>query len=131
SSSLMASPPVYPAPPIMPAFLVFMPLFFVGFVNLVPDHGLVAENLAETSHIFPAPSAVHFTVLAEFAAHQVVGRLDAGYLETVRHEVDKHLAGYVFLAVLQVRFDVAHHRVEYLAFVHPVAVEGSQLVFPG
>ena len=51
--------------------------FFVRFVHLVPDHGLVAEDLRESFHIFTTPAQVHFSVLSKARRHQVEGRFDA------------------------------------------------------
>src|SRR5690348_11257315 len=93
--------------------------FSVIVINLVPDHCLVTEYLAETSYIFAAPAAVHFAVFTKLAAHQIVGRFYAGYLETVRHQRNKYLASYVLLGAFEVGFDIAHHRIEDLTFVQP------------
>jgi hypothetical protein len=46
-------------------------LVFIFLLDGIPDDGLVAENLAKSSHILACETSIHFAIFAEFAVHQV------------------------------------------------------------
>ena len=48
-------------------------LFLVVFgLNSSPDDILISENFTETSNILACETAVHLSILAKFAVHQVI-----------------------------------------------------------
>src|SRR5690606_3648968 len=123
----ISSPPVYPAPPIMPAlifFPCFMPLCFVfnRILHHVIDERLITEDLAESSHVFSGPTSIHLSIFSKFAAHEIVTRYHTCYNESVRMKFYEYIAGHISLRRFEVSFNIAHHRIENLSFVQPVAI---------
>src|SRR6185312_5299443 len=94
------------------------------------DGRLVAEYSCKALHIVAGETLVHFSVAAEFAAHQVMRAIDTRDGIAVRLQGDKDLAGNGRLCILQEPFDVAHGRVEHLSFMERVAVPAAELVLP-
>src|SRR5688500_11432204 len=92
-------------------------LAIVLFFNSVPDTGLVAENLTETSYIFTAPAAVHFAILAKLAAHQVELRFNTNHLEAIGQQLYKHITRNLLLRAFEEGLDIAHDGVHDLSFV--------------
>lgn len=93
-------------------------------------HGLVAEDAAESANIFTGESCIHFTVFAKLAVHKIKFAFDADDLEAIRLQLHKYIASYITLTAFEEGFNVAHYRIQNLAFMQPVAIELSQLVFP-
>ena len=103
---------------------------FHSFVDLVPNFVLVAENLTETFDVIAGPVAHRFAVSTERIAHQVVLALNADHHETVRMQIDVHVAAHRALAALEHGLHVSHHRIVVLPLVQVIAVESGDLVFP-
>src|SRR5690606_31638999 len=91
---------------------------------------LVTKYLGESLHVIARPRIIHFTVTAKFARHQVVCGFNSDHSKPVGVQFNKHLATDRLLCALQERFNIAHHRVVHLSFMHPVTVKRRQLVFP-
>src|SRR5260370_23678798 len=94
------------------------------------DSGLVAEYFGKAFYVISAPAFVHFSIAAEFAAHEIMSAFNARDGETIRLQGDKSLACDGNLGVFQEFFNITHGRIEHLAFMQPVPVPGAQLIFP-
>src|SRR5690606_19608441 len=103
---------------------------FGALLNLVIDHGLVAEYLRESSDILTGPAQVHLSIFTELRRHQVVRRNYSCNLKSVWVQLQVNVSRHVVLGACQERFYVAHNGIEVLALMQPVAVELGELVLP-
>ena len=55
---------------------------------------LVAKYFAEASYIFTGKAGIHLAIFAKLTVHQVVFAFNTCYLETIRHQLHKHIDGY-------------------------------------
>src|SRR6478609_1961117 len=91
---------------------------------------LVTEYLAEAPNIFTGEAGIHLTVFSKPAVHKIVFAFNTGDLETIGHQLHKHITCYILLRTLQKGFYIPHNRIEYLPFMQPVAVKISNSIFP-
>ena len=83
----------------------------------------VSETILEKpERILRRPFAMRLAVYALGDGHERVLRFDALDEQTTRAEQHVDLAGDALLRRQEQRLDVAAHRIEQLAFVHPVAI---------
>src|SRR5882757_5406064 len=94
------------------------------------DSRLVAEYFGEAFYVISAPTFIHFPVATEFAAHKIMGAVDACDGETIGLQGNIGLSADGGLGVFQEFLNIAHGRIEHLAFMQPVSVPGAQLIFP-